>query len=478
MTIKKLSRRTILRGAGIAGAVTIGLPLLEAMLDDRGLSFSKASAQPTSARRFVVMHWPQGLPMGWNGGDFFFPTSAGSGYSPTAALQPFVDADLVGDVNIVSGLTYERIRSSLGDAHGHAPAFITGYETVNEGGIIAQGPSADQVAARVIGTSTRFASLATGLYTQGDFGNPWTGRGAPVPLELSPQRLFDRVFGSLSLPEDEAMLQLRRTQSVLDLVKDDITALQRTLGSNDRARLEDHLTSIRELERAVTSPPSTECAAPARPADVPYDDGDATEYARLMIDLVTMALRCDLTRVAFVSLGGIWRTYPHLGVGTDYHNVCHTGFNEAASVGPRLDDDRELAAEYYRRIGLWHMEQVAYFVNALKTPDAMGGSLLDDMAFVALSEFGDGGLHHESYIPIIAAGRLGGMTGGRHVVNRCDFAEGWQEGAFCASAPGPANRCINDLWQSALTGLGALGEGDIFGDPSLPTTTIPGLWGA
>ena len=473
----KLSRRTVLRGLGVGGAVTVALPLLDAMVGRSSL-LPKAAGQPLAApARFIQLHWPQGMPVGWNGDSFFFPTRAGTGWDATPALQPLVDAGLRADVNIVSGLSYAPIRSSLGDSHGHAPAAFTGYASVLDGGrIVAAGPSADQIAAGRIGTSTRFGSLSTGLYNQGDYANPWSGAGAAVSLEISPARLFDRVFGDLALPTDEAGERARQTRSVLDFVQTDIEALSSTLGADDRTRLDEHLTSIREIERAVLAPPAADCAAPPAPGDVAYGDGDATEYAHLMMDLAALALRCDLTRVAYVSLGGIWRTYPHLGVMTDYHNVCHTGFNPAASSGPRLDDDRELAADYYRRIGVWHIEQVAYFLTLLKAPDATGASLLDNSVFVAMTEFGDGGLHGDSYVPVIAAGTAGGMRGGSNLAFRCDFAEAWQEAPWCSGLSGTANRSMNDLWQAALVGVGALDDGDRFGDPGLATRALEGLW--
>jgi hypothetical protein len=181
--------------------------------------------------------------------------------------------------------------------------------------------------------------------------------------------------------------------------------------------------------------------------------------------------------VSYISIGHIWQIYPYLGVETDYHNVCHDGFNDAASRGPRLD--RQSAAAAYRKIARWHMEMVAKLLGYLKENDGTG-SLLDQSVFVATTEFGDGGLHYDSYVPFIVAGKAGrgadGMKTGFNHQFRCEFGEGFKNASWCATKPPPANRAINDVWQSALMALGVLGPNEKFGDPTLPTRPLEGLW--
>jgi hypothetical protein len=181
--------------------------------------------------------------------------------------------------------------------------------------------------------------------------------------------------------------------------------------------------------------------------------------------------------VALVSLGPSqnYRVFSNLGVNVDYHNVCHRGL---ADPGQDIHDTPAGQAEaqgFYRAIARWHMEQLAYFLDLLAADDG-AGNLLDDSAFVAISEFSSGGMHLYDYIPAIVAGKLGGMPTGKNLVSPCDLGEEWKTPPWCANVPGTPNVCINDLWQSALTAVGALGEDEVFGDPSLDTAPLSGLW--
>ncbi|MFO0631254.1 MAG: DUF1552 domain-containing protein [Nannocystaceae bacterium] len=473
--MKLLSRRTLLRGAGVG----IALPVLEAMLDGRGLLHGTARAGGANPARMILFHWPQGLPVGWGAvdGGFWYPTSYGSGWTVTPGLQPLADLGLVGDINVIDGLTYRQISNHVG-SHGHSVAYMTGYAALPESPGSAepttQGPSVDQVAAARIGGATKFRSITTGLYDQGEGWWSWSDAGVRAPLELDPVLLYNRLFSDLELDPDAALAAAARTKSVLDFVADDIGRLQGQLGSADRSRLDEHLTTIRELEKQLDFTPSADCSLPPQPGAVAYGDGDCDAYAKLMIDLVVMALRCDLTRVAFVSLGPSqnYRTFPHLGIPYTYHNICHSG---GANGGPDIDADGGDRDALYRDIALWHMQILAYFLDRLRGADE-ASNLLTDAAFVASSEFSSGGLHYEEFVPAIVAGKLGGMATGNVMALPCSFPEAWQTPPWC-DQPGPkSDVCINDLWTTALRAVGALDEGEIFGDPTLPTTAIPGLW--
>jgi Protein of unknown function (DUF1552) len=485
----KLSRRAVLRGVGAAG-VSIALPPLESMFNGRGLLWSRAHGAGVAApRRLIVLHWPQGVPTGWGGDDSWFPQSGGAGWAMTRCLKPL--EPFRNDINIVSGLTYQAIHASMG-SHGHAIAAFTGYKAQGPEPGASLGPSAQHIAAKAIGGGTRFSLVSSGLYSEGGEGWwSWSAAGVRDPLETSPHALFTRLFGGGvgggAAPDPAAALATRRAKSILDFVKADALDLQKALGADDRRRLDDHMASIRELEKAVatTAPaamPTAACAAPVDPGDVKYDTTKIVEYSDLMINLQVMAHRCDLTRVSFISLGPsqCYFTFPHLGITTDYHNVCHSGFNSGASVGPRLDD-RATAYEYYKKIATHHMERVATLLGLLKTPDPTGATLLDSSAVIATSEFGDGGLHYDSYIPFIVAGKAGqtgaaAMPTGNNLIFPCALDQGFKNGAWCANAPGDKNRCTNDLWQSALQAVGAMPAGQKFGDPTLNTRPLPGLW--
>jgi hypothetical protein len=484
MKTTRLHRRTLLRGLGI-GAAAIALPPLEAMFNGRGRLHDEAHAAGVDPpKRFVVLHWPQGVPTGWAPTDgAWFPTKAGLDWPMSECLKPL--EPYRADFNIVSGITYRQIAEHF-DSHGHAIALTSGYraDPVKK---IARGVSVEKIVGAAVGAGTRFSSISTGLYDQGDGFYNWENAGGEIkfsPVEVNPATLFSTLFGGAALDPDQGAAAARRAQSVLDSVKGDVGRLEKVLGAGDKRRLDEYLASIRDLEKAISTPIAANCAKPSQPASVKYTDADCTAYAKLMMDLVVMAIRCDMTRSAFMSLGGVWRTYPHIGVLTDYHNVCHSGFNPSASKGPRIDDGpnpAETRAKYYRLIATWHMEMVAYLMSLLKATDGTLPPLLDSTVMVALSEFGDGGLHYDTYIPVICAGKAGAtgasaMKTGYNLAFPCSNGEDFTNATWCKSLPGTPNRCLNDVWQSALMAMGALKDGQLFGDPTLPTKPLEGLW--
>ena len=166
-----IDRRTFLRGCGLAG-VSVALPVLDAMADAHG-RLRERDVLGTEPRRLALLHWPQGLPVGWGAADggWWYPTTYGAGYQVTPGLQPLVDAGVIDDVNVLLGLTYRQLHASVG-SHGHCAAYMTGYAAAPEAPGSAEpttfGPSVDQVAAQRLGGQTPFASVATGLYEQGE----------------------------------------------------------------------------------------------------------------------------------------------------------------------------------------------------------------------------------------------------------------------------------------------------------------------
>lgn len=465
MRAARLSRRAALRGLGLAG-ISVGLPPLEAMRGAR-----RAAAAP-AARRLIVLHWPQGVPAGSSGNlGVWFPRGEGAAWTTSECLKPLEPHKA--DLNVVSGLSYRPIKESSG-SHGHAVAIFTGHRVQGPEPEKSRGPSVQHVAARAIGTGTRFSLVGTSLYSQGEGWWSWSAAGVKDPLEISPTTLFGRLFSGATADPAAAMAAARRKRSILDHVRADAADLQRALGGEDRKRLDDHLTAVRELEKAVASvapsagtclvppaPPPDSHRLPVRQGNLTNDYSKMVEYTQLMIRLQVMAQRCDLTRVSFISLGGSqnYSLFPHLGIATDYHNICHSGFNEVASVGPRLDD-RRLAFDHYKKIATHYAEQVAYLIGQLKRDDGLG-ALLDQAAVVCCSEFGDGGLHADSWVPFIVAGKAG-QTGAAAMATGQNLVR--------------TGRCTNDVWQSALTAIGALGPGQKFGDPTLDTKPLPGLW--
>lgn len=477
MRTTRLNRRSFLRGCGLAG-ISVALPMLDAMADGRGRLSGPAGLGGTP-RRLALFHWPQGLPVGWGAADggWWYPTQWGGALSATPGLQPLADAGVLSEVNVLLGLSYRQIHAAVG-SHGHSAAYMTGYAVQPESPGSAEpttlGPSVDQLAAQRLGGRTPFASVATGLYDQGEGWWSWSSAGVRAPLELSPRQLWNRLFSDLEVDPDAAATAAARNESVLDFVMGDIASLQPRLGAEDRQRLEAHLQTVRELEKQVDlGGAAASCSAPAQPQDVPYTDADCDAYARLMIDLSVMALRCDLTRVSLVSLGPSqnYRTFPHLDIPYTYHNIAHSG---GANGGPDIDETGEDRDALYRKIATWHMEMLAYYLQRLRG-DGEGEDLLESTAFIASSEFSSGNFHYHEFLPVVVAGRLGGMQTGRSMALPCTFDEAWQTPPWCGVA-GTPDRCINDLWTTALRAVGALDEAEVFGDPTLDTQIIEGLW--
>ena len=469
----RLSRRLVLRGAG----ASVALPLLEAMLPRR------ADAQASEPQRLVIVHWPQGCDFGasdWSPGNeaVWFPTATGAAWQMTRCLAPL--APHKADFNILSGLTYGPLERKE-ESHDHAIALFTGYPHPAGRVGVSQGPSVEQVAARSIGQRTRFSSLGAKLFTDDEGWWSFSAAGVANPLEANPKTLFDRVFpgGGAMGPSPE----YGRSKSILDRVKADLDGLKRKVGTADGRRLDEHLTSIRELERAVAvapPPPAASCANPVSPGTVLMTDENVVPYTRAMIDLLTLALECDLTRVAFLSLGPTqnYHKHPHLGVDNVYHTLCHSP--PAGSFDPFAGNEAGRRADY-QKVTIHLMDQVAYFLGKLKAPRTAGPRLLDASAFIACSEFSDAGGHQPYFLPFIVAGKANAtgasaMRTGLNLAYRCEWQPTFARADWCSMAAGQPNRTPNDVWTSALRTVGALGPTDVFGDPGIGTSALPGLW--
>ncbi len=487
----RLNRRALLRSAGFAG-ISIALPPLEAMVNKKGLFYSPTNAQGVAAaKKLILFHWPQGIAR-TNG--FFYPKELGNNWTMTPGLEPLVAYK--NQFNVISDLHYGALEVHT-DSHGHAKSLFTGYAQGtaghNEGQ--ARGISVDTIAGRSMGALTKLPSIVTGLYEYGEGWWSWeenVQNGQVVgyvqkPPVIFPHLLFDSLFKGVNLdPAVQNMLN-EKQRSVLDFVSTDIQSLQKDLGSSDKQRLDQHLSTIRDMEVALNTTFSSECVLPTRPRVVPsvdlggfgeyvnWDNIDYNsnaqvvgirDYAKLMIDLVVMGLQCDITNVALISLGGSqnYKVYPVKDpvtgqeLATDYHNICHSGFNDIASRGPRLSD-QPLIERFYNGITTIHMEILAHLFLRVTTNDMSGKNMLDRSALIACSEFKDGGLHEARNVPFIVAGKAGmgtPMKTGYHI--------------------GASGRCFNDVFQSAMMAVGALADGQTYGDPGIGTKPLNGLW--
>jgi hypothetical protein len=403
----KLERRTFLRGAGAA----LGLPLLEAMLP-------RALAQdPPRPLRVVFVFMPNGVHV---------PDWAPAAEGPLDAL-PYLFEPLAPhreSTLVLSGLTLDGGRAHKDGPGDHARAaasFLTGAHPRKTGGAdIEAGVSIDQLLAPALGRSTRFASLELGTEPSAQSGAcdsgyscayssniSWRTPTTPLAKDHSPRRVFERLFGDgQALSPEERARRDRARRSVLDLALDDARRLRARLGGGDRAKLDEYMTAVREVEQRITRAQAAPTAdrddpPPRRPADY-------GEHIRLMYDLTRLAFEADATRVVTFMVGnaGSNRSYHELGVPDGHHDLSHHG----------RDPEKQ---EKLRRINRFHVEQLAHFLEGLsRTKDGPGGAtLLDNTLVLFGSGLGDGDRHNHDDLPILLCGRGAGVgaRSGRHV---------------------------------------------------------------
>jgi hypothetical protein len=412
LTRKHLPRRTFLRGLGTA----IGLPFLDAMAP----AFAAPSRTPNNGKsptRMAFVYVPNGIVM-----PEWIPDEEGSGYTMKRTMQPMAahrDSTMV-----LTGLTHNGGRA-LGDGPGdHARAassFLTGmHPRKTAGADIRIGVSVDQVAAQSIGKATRFASMELGLedgrlvgscdsgYSCAYSNNlAWRTENSPLPPEINPRLVFERLFGTGDEVEDEAARarRLKYQRSILDDVMGETQSLQTNLGPTDKRKLEEYLHSVRAIEKQIEASEndSRQMAPPmAKPDGIPLDYGD---HSRLMYDLMTVAFQMDATRVITFMMGreGSTRAYREIGISDAHHPLTHHRGNEEM-------------VEKVRQINHYHVQQFAYFIDKLKaTPDG-DGTLLDSSMVIYGSGLADGNRHTHHDLPVLLVGKgNGALKSGRHV---------------------------------------------------------------
>lgn len=409
-----ISRRTVLRGIG----VSVALPLLDAMLPR--LAVAGTTAAKELPLRFGVVYVPNGVHMAdWT------PKVEGKLVELPRILESL--APLKDDILVLSGLTCDKARPH-GDGPGdHAramSAFLTGAQPrKTHGADIKAGVSFDQFLAARVGDATKFASIELGCESARGVGNcdsgyscaysstvSWRTENTPVPKEVNPALVFDRLFGSGQADEAAAARAKRHTyrKSVLDLARDDAKRLQRSLGVADNRKLDEYLSALRELETRIAKAqlqadkPIDRPDFPKPPSGIPKD---YAEHVRLMGELLALAFQTDSTRIATLVYAneGSTRPYPFIGVPEGHHDLSH-----------HQRDPKKL--EKICQINRFHMAAFASMLSKLKSVKEGDGSLLDRCMIVYGSGNSDGNRHNHDDLPILLAGRGGGkIASGRHV---------------------------------------------------------------
>ena len=394
-----ISRRRVLKGLG----ASLALPLLDAMVPG-----SVRGAELTPApKRMAWVYIPQGAYM-----PAWMPTTEGPDFELTPSLQPM--ADHRNEMLVFGGLTCDKGRANGDGAGDHARAggaFLTGAQPKKTSGAnFRAGQSADQFAAARLGDNTRLPSLELAIEAYRGAGNcdsgyscvyehtlAWRNATSPLPTEVNPKLVFDRLFSSQTRDTEVASRRQLR-ESILDSVLEDARSLQRSLGGADKQKMDQYLTSVREIEqrigRADTLSPITLPDDVSRPNGVP---ADLTEHIRLMCDLMVLAFQTDVTRICTFMLAreGSEQKYRMAGVNEGHHSISHHQ-NKAENI-TRLN-----------AISVYHMQQFAYLVGKLKSVKEGERTLLDNCMVAYGSAIADPNRHAHEDLPIIMAGGGGG----------------------------------------------------------------------
>lgn len=413
-----LTRRTFLRGIG-AG---VALPLFES-LGKAGLTAAEApgarlATTATGAPlRTVFVYFPNGaIPSAW------WPTGTGTEFQWSRTLQP-LDKHR-GRVQILGGLDHRTAEAGPDGAGDHARGngtFLTGVRLRKSATDIRAGISFDQVLARECGHLTRFPSLEltcdaapkTGSCDSGyscayQYNIAWSSPTTPKSAEANPRRVFERLFGEGKPGERQANLERRQQEdkSVLDFVLEDARAMQKRLAPQDRQKLDEYLTSVREIEARIQKAERSgrvQDPGVATPAGIPGDYGD---HIQLLCDTLVLAFQTDSTRVASLLLAhdGSNRSFDAIGITEGHHDLTH-------------HQNRKDWVDKVADIDLWYVQQLARFLDKLsQVKDADGKTLLHNSMIVFGSGNADANRHTHTNLPILLAGGGGGaLQTGRYV---------------------------------------------------------------
>jgi hypothetical protein len=409
MTRKALPRRTFLRGLGAA----VALPWLESMTPAMA---SAAASKPPVRMGFVYV--PNGMDVrNWN---LDYEGKLGSLSRIMKPLEPLRD-----EITVLSNLTHNNGRALLDGAGDHGRccgSYLTGIQPKKSATDIHVGISCDQIVANAIGNQTRFPSLELGMEDSRQAGDcdsgyscaytnnlAWRGETQPLPPVLDPRAMFERLFGTdAGLSVEDRARRTRFRKSILDFVSDDTRKLQNDLGPTDRRKLDEYLSSIREIERQLERAEKDNAQinpGMAQPYGVP---ADFAEHFKLMTDMLTVALQSDMSRVFtfLVTREGTSRSYREIGIADGHHPLTHHR-NDPALM------------EKVTQINTYHVQQFAGWVEKLKSIKEGDGSLLDNCMIVYGAGLCDGNRHNHEDLPTILVGRGGNyVKPGRRIVSR------------------------------------------------------------
>ena len=403
ITKKAIPRRVVLRGLG----ASLALPLLDSMVPAFAATQSSATAP---VRRLGVHYVPNGMAMkSWT------PATDGAGFELTRILKPM--ASYHDRMVVVSGLN--GVASNEGVHASASTRFLTGVRPARTENNLRAGVSIDQLIAREAGRETQLASLELAM-EPGDVSGScdigfscvytstiaWRDETTPLPMEHNPRAVFERLFGDTGTTDPAIRLtRLRKDRSLLDSVTDRVAELGRGVSPGDRAKIDQYLDSVRDVERRIQmaeAQSDREILAVDQPAGIP---ATYEEHAKLMFDLQVLAYQTDLTRVITFMLGRelSGRTFAEIGVPDSHHPTSHHR------------DDPALY-EKITKINEFHTRLYAYYLDKLaSTPDG-DGSLLDTTLLLYGAGMSDSNQHSNVALPLLVIdGSAKAVPRGRHV---------------------------------------------------------------
>ncbi|HIE94725.1 MAG TPA: DUF1552 domain-containing protein, partial [Acidobacteria bacterium] len=403
ITKKAIPRRVVLRGLG----ASLALPLLDSMVPAFAATRNSAAAP---VRRLGIHYVPNGMAMkSWT------PATDGAGFELTRILQPM--APFHDRMTVVSGLN--GVTSNGGVHASAATRFLTGVRPTRSENNLRAEVSIDQLIARELGQKTQLASLELAL-DPGDVSGScdigfscvytstiaWRDETTPLPMEHNPRAVFERLFGDTGTTDrDVRLTRLRKDQSILDSLTERVAELGRSVGVGDRAKIDQYLDSVRDVERRIQlaeAQSDREILTIDQPAGIPttYE-----EHAKLMFDLQVLAYQTDLTRVITFMLARelSGRTYAEIGVPDSHHPTSHHR-NDA------------MLYEKITKINEFHTSLYAYYLEKLASIPDGEGSLLDSTLLLYGAGMSDSNLHSNAALPLLLIdGSAKPVPGGRHV---------------------------------------------------------------
>lgn len=381
---RTLSRRAMLRASGVA----IALPLLDAMTP------AFAATPAAAPKRMLAICTNMGILS-----EYFTPKTDGENYEATPYLK-ILDA-FRRDMTVFTGVSHPEVDGG----HDADNCFLTAAPHPHRGGF-KNSISLDQYIAAQVGHRTRFPSVSIVVGPEQKRSLSWTGGGVMIPGEMKPSKLFAKLFLQGSAQEvDTQVARLREGRSIMDTVAERSRALERTLSGDDRRKLDQYFTSVRELENRLKLSEEWERKPKAEvkikpPVDI-TDNGELLGKTKVMFDLGRLALETDSTRLVTILVDQATNAKPNIdGVTVGTHSLTHQ------SGSPEKREELRLVEEAQFR-------ELVRLLDAMKQSGPAGSTLLDDTMVLYGSQLGNAGLHTNTNMPMLLFG--GGFRHGRHL---------------------------------------------------------------